>query len=36
MLKVEHAKLSEEALEYRRCLRDMNEMAMTIQSTGKF
>ncbi|XP_020271145.1 kinesin-like protein KIN-14R [Asparagus officinalis] len=33
MLKIEHAKLSEEALEYRKCLSDMTQMAKTIQST---
>lgn len=33
MLKIEHAKLSEEALEYRRCLADMTQMTTTIQSS---
>eukprot|EP00257_Ricinus_communis_P023196 XP_015583116.1 kinesin-like protein KIN-14Q isoform X1 [Ricinus communis] len=35
IMRIEHLKISEEALAYKKCLRDMEEMRSTIQSTMK-
>lgn len=36
IMKMDHIKLSEEALAYKKCIEDMNEVRSTIQSTCKY